>query len=145
MKILIVYRNREGTYWETIKDMEKKLVERGHKVDLLSREDDLNMGSLSNSMGSLPVAIERKDKEKNYDIIYTQDWSIAFPLLIPNRILAKKHYCFFHDIEPSGAKSRILQKIVGNMIGEKLIVKTKELKEKFPRAVFSSDGIIITL
>jgi len=141
MKILIVYRRKEKDSWEAIKNIEKKLKELGHEVELLSRDDDLNMDSLSSSMGSLTKVIERKNKEKNYDIIYTQDWSIAFPLLIPNRILSEKHYCIFHNIEASGAKSRILQKIAGNMLGNKLIVKTKEMKERFPSAILSEDGL----
>ena len=141
MKILIVFRRKERIIWESIKQMEKKLVKLGHNVDLLSREEDLNMNSLSSSMGGLSVAIEKKDKENNYGIIYTQDWSIAMPLLLPTKTLFEKHYCLFHDVEPSGAKSRVLQRIVGNMMGTKLVVKTKELKEKFPGAIFSEDGI----
>lgn len=141
MKILIIYRRKEKDSWEAIKDIEKKLRNLGNEVDILSREEDLNMDSLSSSMGSLAKVIERKDKEKNYDIIYTQDWSIAFPLLIPNKILFEKHYCIFHNLEASGAQSRIMQKIVGNILGNKLIVKTSELKDKFPKAILSKDGL----
>ena len=141
MKILMIYRRKEKDSWETIKNIEKKLKELGHDVEILSRDEDLNMDSLSSSMGNFAKIIEKKNKEKNYDIIYTQDWSIAFPLLIPNRILPEKHYCIFHNLESSGAKSRILQKIAGNMMGGKLIVRTGELKDKFPGAIFSPDGI----
>ncbi len=141
MKILLVYRTEKDKTGKTVKEIKERLEKIGQKVELLSREDDLNMNSLSSSMGSLSAAIEKKNKENNYDIIYTHDWSIAMPLLIPSRVLSEKHYCLFHDIEPSGAKSRILQRIVGNMMGEKLLVKTKELSDKFPKAVFSSDGI----
>jgi len=145
MKILIVCRKKEGKDWDVVKNIEKKLTQLGHNIELLSREEDLNMNSLSSSMGSLSSAVEKLDAKNSYDMIYTQDWSIALPFLIPTKILFEKHYCLFHDIEPSAAKSRILQKIVGNMMGEKLIVKTKELKEKFPKAVLSSDGVGIDM
>ena len=141
MKILIVYRTEKDATGKSVKEIKERFEKAGHKVDLISREDDLNLYSLSSSMGSLSAAIEKKDKENSYNIIYTQDWSIAFPLLIPTRILSEKHYCLFHNIEPSGAKSRILQKIAGNMMGDKLIVKTQQLREKFPKAAFSPDGL----
>jgi hypothetical protein len=143
MKILMIYRRKEKDSWESIMDIEKKLRELGNEVDIISREDDLNLNSLSSSMSGLAKIIEKKDKEKNYDIIYTQDWSIAFPLLIPNKILFEKHYCIFHNLEASGAQSRIMQKIVGNMLGNKLIVKISELKEKFPKAILSKDGLTL--
>lgn len=141
MKILIVYRTNKDKTWKAVDNMGKKLTELGHKVDFLSREEDLNMNSLSSSMGNLSSIIEKRVRENNYDRIYTQDWSIAFPLLIPNKVLPEKHYCLFHDIEPSGAKSRILQRIAGNMMGNKLVVKTVDLKKKFSKATLSPDGI----
>jgi hypothetical protein len=36
-----------------------------------------------------------------------------------------------------------MQKIVGNMLGNKLIVKISELKEKFPKAILSKDGLTL--
>ena len=116
MKILIVYRRKEKDSWESIKGIWEKLKELGHEVEILSREEDLNMDSLSSSMNSLGKIVEKMDKERNYDVIYTQDWSIAFPLLIPSKILFGKHYCIFHNFEASGAQSKIMQKITGNML-----------------------------
>jgi len=63
------------------------------------------------------------------------------PLLIPSKVLFEKHYCLFHDIEPS-TQSKIFQRIVGNMLGNKLVVKTKELKEKFPKSHLSENGTL---
>ena len=145
MKILIVCRKKEGENWDAVKNMEKKLTQLRHDIEILAREEDLNMNSLSSSMGSLSSAVEKLDAKNGYDMIYTQDWSIALPFLIPTKILFEKHYCLFHDIEPSAAKSRILQKIVGNMMAEKLLVRTKELKEKFPKAILSPDGVSLEM
>jgi hypothetical protein len=140
MKILLVFRNREGESWEIVENLRQGLEEMGHKIDLLSREDDLGVNSLSSSMGSLKEAVKKLDKEKNYDVIYTQDWSIAFPMLIPSRVFEDKHYCFFHNIEPKG-QSKIFQKIVGNMMDEKLVVRNEKLGEMFPKSTISSMGI----
>ena len=43
MKILIVYRRKEKDSWESIKGIWEKLKELGHEVEILSREEDLNM------------------------------------------------------------------------------------------------------
>jgi hypothetical protein len=139
MKILILDRKKEDVIGEEVEKIKKRLEEKGHEVDTLSREEDLELPSLSSSMGSLGRIVLKK--EKDYDMIYTQDWSLAFPLLVPKKVLFEKHYCLFHNIEPSGAKSKILQKIAGNMLGDHLVVKTKELKDKFKKAFFSEDGI----
>ena len=143
MKILVIYRTEKDAIAKSVKEIAENLKKMGNGVEIVSRNEDLNLQTLSSSMDSLRAFVTKMDEKENYDIIYSQDWSIAFPLLIPNRILTEKHYCLFHNIEPSGAQSKILQRIVGNMMGEKLIVKTQELKEKFPKAVLSHNGIDI--
>lgn len=140
MKILIVLRKKDGGSWEVVENLRRKLEKLNHKVDIVSRHEDLGITSLSSSMGSLKEAIKRKEDKENYDVIYTQDWSIAFPLLIPNKVFENKHYCFFHNTEPKG-QSKIFQRIVGNMMGDKLIVRTDQLKKIFPKSTLSTDGI----
>lgn len=140
MKILIVFRKKEGEAWEIIKNLAQNFEKLGHEVEMFSREEDLGINSLSDSMGPLKEAIRKKNAEKNYDMIYTQDWSIAMPLLIPERVFEDKHYSFFHNIQ-NGAKSKILQKIVGKMLGGKLVTRTEELKKQFPKSALVSDGI----
>ena len=141
MKILVIYRTEKDAIAKSVKEIAENLTKMGNGVEIVSRNEDLNLQTLSSSMDGIKGFVMKMDEKENYDIIYSQDWSIAFPLLIPNRILTEKHYCLFHNIEPSGAQSKILQRIVGNMMGEKLIVKTQELKEKFPKAVLSQSGI----
>jgi len=143
MKALMILRkwNDDEGVGETVRKIKENLEKNGWKVDTLSRINDLHMDSLSSSMGTLKEAIRKKDQEENYDVIYTHDWSIAFPLLIPEKVFVEKHYCFFHDIQPGG-KSKVFQRIVGNMLGKKLLVKTEALKKKFPKATLSPDGMI---
>lgn len=143
MKILIIHRTENDSVGEYVKKISQDLKKKGHEVLVVSRNEDLNLQTLSSSMDGLKGFIMKKDEKENYDIIYTHDWSVAFPLVFPTKILFKKHYCLFHDVEPSGAKSKILQKIVGNLMGNHLLVKTEELKKKFPTATFSKDGLEI--
>jgi len=141
MKILIVLRkwkDDEGV-GKTVRDIKENLEKQSHNVETLSREDDLKISSLSGSMNALREFIKVKDEKGNYDMIYTQDWSIAFPLLFPSRIFKKKHFCLFHDIQP-GENSKIFQKIAGNILSRNLISKNEKLKDKFSKSILSRDG-----
>jgi len=139
MNILIIHRKKGDPVEDFANLIKEKLEKDGNHVDMLSREDDLNMPNLSSSMGSLKEFVIKKDSENNYDRIYTFDWSLAFPLLIPHKVLKDKHFCFFYDIETSGGRSEILQKISGNIMKDHLFVRTDELKNKFPKAKLYKD------
>ena len=146
MKILIVYRTQKDFTGKSIKDIKEGLEKKGYHVDSVSRNEDLNFPTLTSSMDGLKDFVIKKDKIENYDLIYTQDWSIAFPLLFPTKVLFEKHYCLFHDSEvEGGAQSKIMQKIAGNLLGGHLLVKREELKKKFPKATLSKDGIGIEI
>jgi len=142
MKILIVLKNWENEegVGESVRKIKQDLEKKGWTVDTISRENDLHINSLSGSMGSLKEIIREKDEKENYDLIYTQDWSIAFPILFPKRFFQEKHFCFFHG-KQDGESSKIFQKIVGNMMGERLIVKNEELKKMFPKSTLVPSGI----
>ncbi len=142
MKILILYRTQKDATGKTIQKLKEDLEKRGNKIELVSRNEDLHLPSLSSSMDGLKEFVIKKDKTENYDIIYTQDWSIAFPLVFPTKVLFDKHYCLFHETEEKGgAQSRILRKITGNLLGNHLLVKTHELKGRFSKATSSKDGL----
>lgn len=144
MKILILYRTQKDTTGKILPELKRELEKKGHKVELVSRNEDLHLPSLSSSMDGLKEFVIKKDKLGNYDIIYTQDWSIAFPLVFPSKVLFSKHYCLFHGAEEEGgAQSKILQKITGNLLNNHLLVKTYELKKRFPKAMLSEDGLEI--
>jgi len=135
MKILMIYRRKGDSVWDFAKSVKEELEKKGNQVDFFSRDGDLNMPDLSSSMGSLKEFVKKKDAEEDYGQIYTFDWSIAFPLLFPTKTLKEKHFCFFYDFEPNSGRSKVLQKITANMLGEHLIVRTPKLKEKFRKAV----------
>mgnify|MGYP001601908264 CR=1 FL=1 len=64
------------------------------------------------------------------------------PLLFPAKALFQKHYCLFHGHEEIGVtQSKVLQKITGNLLGNHLLVKTEELKKRFPKSVLSREGL----
>lgn len=136
MKILIVLIKMKGGVGRANTEIAASLRKKGHEVDLLSREDDLNIFSLSKSIFPLRKKIKTLMKEKNYDFIYTQDYSCALPLLFPYLLFWKKHFSCF-----CGCKiglwqwpQILLQIIVGKIFGKKLIVIGDSLKERFPRS-----------
>jgi hypothetical protein len=141
MKILILYRTDKDETGRFVKVLKANLEKREHIVEAVSRNENLSLPSLTSSMDALKEFVIKKNQKENYDLIYTQDWSIAFPLVFPSKILFDKHYCLFHEVEERGAQSKIMQKIVGNLLGSHLLVKTEKLKNKFQKAVFSKDGL----
>ena len=138
MKILILFTKYKGGVGSVVKNIQKELEKKGHKVDAISRDDDLKM-SFWKSLPKLRKLV--KKRAEKYDIIYTQDWSIAFPLLYPFEIAREKHFCCFHGIQPG--KARILQRKVGEKLGNKLIVVGDGLKKMFPKARLNYNGVDI--
>lgn len=133
-KALMIIRRKGDEVSKFAEEVTKRLSERGYKVDLFSREEDLGFLDLSSSMRGLRDFVKKKMNEENYEKIYTFDWSLAFPLLFPSGIFKDKHFCFFYDFEPRGGRSKILQKITAGMLGDHLVVKNNKLKEKFRKA-----------
>ena len=65
------------------KKAKKRLIRIKGGDHSLSREGDLKIYSLWKSIFPIRKRIKKLMKKENYDIIYTQDWSFAFPLLFP--------------------------------------------------------------
>ncbi len=156
MKILIVLRKLRGGVGRANTEMAESLRKLGHKVDILSREDDLKIYSLFPSIFPLRKKIKQLMKKENYDIIYTQDYTIAFPLLFPNKIFWKKHFCCFCGIKTKKNidffKGRyklkffysfhiLLQRITAKKMGKKLVVIGDKLKKTFPKATLIYRGV----
>jgi glycosyltransferase involved in cell wall biosynthesis len=156
MKILIVLRKLKGGVGRANTEMAESLRKLGHKVDILSREDDLKIYSLFPSIFPLRKKIKQLMKKKNYDIIYTQDYTIAIPLLFPNKIFWKKHFCCFCGIKTKENidffKGRyklkffynfhiLLQRLTAKKMGKKLVVIGDKLKKTFPKATLIYRGV----
>ena len=132
MKILILLKKYEGGVGSVIKYISKDFEKLGHSVKIISREDDMKIYSLKDSVFPVRRLVKRLMRKDNYDIIYTQDWSLAFPLLFPFKIFYKKHFCVFYGTDVSVGK--LFQGIVGRRMGTKLVVCNDELKKRFPLA-----------
>lgn len=144
MRILIIYRTKNDDVGKFVTNLKINLEKNGNIVDLYSRNEDLHMSSLSSSMEGIKDFVKWKDLENKYDLIYTQDWSIAFPLLFPSKVAYKKHYSLFHNIQEDGnSTSKILSKIAANMLGDHLFVRNQDLKKIFSRSSLSEDGMKI--
>jgi len=139
MKILIVLLRLEGGVGRSNIEIAKFLRKKGHKVDILSREDDMEIYSLGKSIFPLRKKIKKLMKEKNYDVIYTQDYSMAIPLLLPYPMYWKKHVQFACGEKTWGIHKR-LQEIICKIMGKKLGVVCDELKDKFPKSTLIYRG-----
>jgi len=131
MKILILIKTSIGGPGRVITSIKSILEKKGHKVEIILREDDLKIYSLFGSAKPLREAISKKD----FEILYTQDWSCALPFLF-----MKNHYCCFHGLNPSKT-GRILQKIVGKVMGKRLFVVSDFLHKKFPKSTILYNGV----
>ena len=123
MKILFIVKERKkigfGGVETLMRNLTKELNKKGHIVDILSRKDDLKIKNTLQSLFSLRKKVKEIMKKKNYDIIYTQDWNIALPLLFPYPIFKKRHFCFFNATQ--SGKTFFIQLLVGILMGKRLL------------------------
>jgi len=131
MNILILFKRWKGGVGTVVKNIKRELEKRKHKVDVISR-DDCNI----KGRDLRKFVIKHGNK---YDIIFTQDWSLALPLLFPYPIFIKKHYCLFHGHQPN--KLRFLQTLIGKWMGNKLCVVGDTLKKRFPKSNLIYNGV----
>ena len=140
MKILILLKNWEGGVGNAILSLKKELEKKGCIIKIISRENDLKIFSLRKSIFPIREKIKNLIKNKEYDIIYTQDWSLAFPLIFPYPIFKKNHFCCFHGNDKFFL-SLIFQKLIGKIMGKRLIVVGDALKKQFPRSNLIFNGV----
>src|SRR3989344_6342131 len=145
MKILIILKNFNqrrglpGGVGNANEEIAKEMEKLGHKVDFLSREDDMKIYSLWKSIFPIRKKVKELMNKNHYEVIFSQDWSFAFPLLFPKRIFKKNHICCFCGHQENWLI--FLQNIVGKMMGEKLIVIGDDLKKRFPKATLIYRGV----
>lgn len=136
--MLILIKKWKGGVGSVVASLSKELQNRGHVVEVISREEDMKINSMIKSIA--PIRRLVCNHESDYDLIYTQDWSMAFPLIFPTRLCKKKHFCCFHGKEDSSLPL-ILQKMVGKILGRRLIVVGDGLKEMFPESNLNYNGV----
>ena len=78
-------------------------------------------------------------KEKNYDIIYTQDWNMAFPLLFPYPIFKRNHFCFFHATQKG--KGFFIQFLVGSLIGKRLLTGDIRNNKRYKKSTLVATSV----
>lgn len=121
-----------GGVGEVIRNISKEFKKLGHEIHVISREEDLKKYSLISSILQIRKIVKRLVKEKKYDIVYTHDWSTAFPLIFPIPIYRKKHFCIFYGNQLKS--TRIFQEIMGKIMGKHLIVVGDLNKKKFSKS-----------
>lgn len=138
MKILIFLKKWAGGVGGGVKNIKKELEKLGHEVITISREEDLKIFSAKEFLKSRKEYI-KIIKRENPDIIYTQDWSIALPLLIPFPTYYNRHFCCFHGNQ--FGKIAIAQDFVGFVMGKHLICMAPSIKKRFPKANLNYCGV----
>lgn len=138
MKILIFLLRWKGGVGTVVNSVKKELEKRGHEVICISREDDLRFFSSKNVLRLRKKYIDVINKESP-DVIYTQDWSMALPLVFPFRLYKQKHFCCFHGNQLG--KTNLLQKVIGLILGQKLIVVGDSLRGRFPASNKIYNGV----
>jgi len=131
MKILIYILRYKGGVGRVIKSLKPELEKLGNEIKIISREDDLDCFSLKDSFKKLKKDI----KKRNYDILLTNDWSIALPF-----IFKKNHFSLFHGLEQHGI-SKVIQKKIGKMLENNLMVVGSIMLKRFPKAILTENGI----
>lgn len=139
MKILIFLKKWPGGVGVVVKSIKKELNKKGHAVICFSREEDLHFSSSLKNLIGLRKKYLSIIKKENPDIIYTQDWSMAFPLIFPRSLFKNKHFCCFHGNQLG--KTRFLQTIIGKIIGKRLIVVGDSLKKRFSKSIKVYNGV----
>jgi len=134
MKILAYIIRHKGGVGRVMRTVAPELVKLGHEVQIISREDDLGCFSLKSSI----IKINKDIKNRDYDILLTNDWSIAIPFLHK-----KNHFTLFHGMEQH-IKSKVLQYFVGKITGKNLMVVGPKLHSKFPSSNLTENGIDAT-
>jgi glycosyltransferase involved in cell wall biosynthesis len=110
MKLLIYLIRWNGGVGRYINNIKPLLEKEGYEVEVISREDDLNCFSTIKAWKKIREEVKRR----NFDILYTQDWSCALPFLF----YGKNHYCFFHG--HSLGKEFLFQYFVGKLMKKNL-------------------------
>jgi glycosyltransferase involved in cell wall biosynthesis len=131
MKILMFIKKWGGGIKTVVESVSRELELKGHEVEVISREEDLKCFSTIKAFFKSRKAVAEKD----YDILYSQDWSCA--LL---NMLKRRHYVCFHGNDPNFI-GRLIQTIIGRMMGNKLIVVGPTLKKRFPKSNLIHNGV----
>ncbi len=139
MRILILLKKWDGGVGAVIKSIRTKLTQGGHKVICISREDDLKYFSSTRNLFLLRRKYREIIEREKPDIIYSQDWSVALPLVLPYRIFKERHFCCFHGNQRGVA--RPIQWIVGRGFKRRLFVVGDSLKKRFPNAHLVYNGV----
>lgn len=131
MRILMLLIRWKGGVERVVRNQKKILEERGHNVKIISREDDLKIYSAYKGWSKIQQIPELYD----YDVLLTNDWSIALPLMF-----FPTHYCCYHGHNPQ-KPGRIIQTIIGKIKGKKLFVVGDSLKKRFPKSTILYNGV----
>lgn len=140
MKVLVLVKEMGTGGVETLlKNISNEFKKGGHRIDIFSRKDNLGINSVAESIFPLRKKVRELMREKKYDIIYTQDWNMALPLLFPYPIFKKRHFCFFHATQKG--KGFFVQFIVGNLLGKRLLTGDIRNKKRYAKSTLVATSV----
>lgn len=141
MNILILVKERTGGVETLLRNISKEFEKLGYNVDIIARKEDLKIKNTLQSLYPLRKKVKEIMRDKKYNIIYTQDWNIALPLLFPYPIFRKKHFSFFHATQKG--KGFFVQFLVGNLLGKRLLTGDRFNKKRFPQSTLIATSVNI--
>ena len=115
------------------------MKKKGHSIDIISRQDDLKLKNVVQSIFPLRKKVRNIMKKKKYDIIYTQDWNMALPLFFPYPIFRKKHFCFFHATQQG--KGFFFQFPIGILLGKRLLTGDCLNKKRYSKSTLIATSV----
>ncbi|MEK6840547.1 MAG: glycosyltransferase [Nanoarchaeota archaeon] len=133
MNILLLVKERKkagfGGVETLLKNISEEFKKRGHEIDIISRNDDLRLKNTIRSVFPMRKRIREIMRKKNYDVIYTQDWNMALPLLFPYPLYRKKHFTFFHATQQG--KALPIQFVVGALMKKRLLTGDRANQKRY--------------
>ena len=132
MKILLIHKTNVGGVARYVSEVKKVLINLGYDVDEITRNEDFKINSF---LKSITLIKKFRNLSKKYDLIISNDWSIAFLFLG-----VKNNISVFHGF-PTNIFAKIIQNLIIKILGKKSIVVSKYMGKKYKNSKVIEEGV----
>jgi glycosyltransferase involved in cell wall biosynthesis len=135
MKVLMVHKTSKGGVAVHVKEVARELRKMGIEVKEISRNEDLGITSFVKSYFKMRELFKKWSRE--YDIIHTHDWSIAYPAI---KAKIKNLVATFHAF-PTNFIANYFQTYVIRKLKSRAIVVSPRMKKYYVEATCIPNGV----